>query len=181
MARLNQLEDERLAELMKRIAELQNKGWDNLSNDEKFELFRLQKEAILIQLDKLKRKKPPLSKEDLQRLKDLEDEYRRIEYEELLLKQKLGMNLTDAEKKRLQELTDFFNEEERKRELAELEELRRKLLAGEITEDELRRLRELEEKYGLEHIKNPFEEQIQLNEEFDDNMEDDLMNSRITE
>lgn len=91
------------------------------------------------------------------------------------------MNLTDAEKKRLQELTDFFNEEERKRELAELEELRRKLLAGEITEDELRRLRELEEKYGLEHIKNPFEEQIQLNEEFDDNMEDDLMNSRITE
>lgn len=65
--------------------------------------------------------------------------------------------------------------------MAELEELRRKLLSGEITDEELKRLRELEDKYGLEHIKNPFEEQIQLNEEFDDNMEDDLMNSRITD
>lgn len=61
---------------------------------------------------------------------------------------------------------------------------------GDITEDELRRLRELEEKYGLEPAENPFDQQMQLNEEFDDNMQDgeqeeqlqdDSMQSRITD
>lgn len=63
--RLWQLEEERLAELQKRIAELEKKGWDNLANNEKFELLGLQKEVLNIELDRILRKKKPLSDEDL--------------------------------------------------------------------------------------------------------------------
>lgn len=152
--------------MMKRIAELEKKGWDNLSNDEKFELLGLKKSCLNIELDRLNRKKPPLSEEDLLRIKEIGEELKRLELEELLLKEKLGL-LTDAEKLRLQQLRDYFDQLERDKELSELEELRKKLLAGTITEEELRRLRELEGKYGLEPISNPFEQQIKMNDEFD--------------
>lgn len=89
------------------------------------------------------------------------------------MKQQLGL-LTDADKLRLKELQDYFDNKLRLKELDELEELRKKLLAGTITEDELRRLRELEGKYGLEPIENPFDQQKQLNEVFEDNMQDDV-------
>lgn len=73
---------------------------------------------------------------------------------------------------------------EKDKELSELEALRKKLLDGTITEEELRRLRELEAKYGLDPIANPFEQQMKLNDEFDQNMQDDeedIMHSRITD
>lgn len=47
--------------MMKRIKELEDKGWDKLSNDEKFELLGLKKGCLNIELDRLNRKKPPLS------------------------------------------------------------------------------------------------------------------------
>lgn len=70
------------------------------------------------------------------------------------------------------------------RELAELEALRQKLLnGGKLTDEEIARLRELQLKYGIEPDENMFGQQVQLNEEFDDNMQDDdeLMHSRITD
>jgi hypothetical protein len=75
------------------------------------------------------------------------------------------------------------------KELDELEELRKKLMDGTITEEELRRLRELEAKFGLEEMKDPFEEQKKMNQQFEENMfeqeeavgEGDFMHSRITD
>lgn len=49
-------------------------------------------------------------------------------------------------------------------ELSEIEELRRKLANGEITEEELRRLRELEDKHGLEHAKDPNDNEDEVNQ-----------------
>lgn len=83
--------------MIKRIKELEEKGWDKLSNDEKFELLGLKKSCLNIELDRLNRKKPPLSEEDLLRIEEIEDELKRLELEELLLKEQLGM-LTDLEK-----------------------------------------------------------------------------------
>jgi len=75
--------------------------------------------------------------------------------------------LSEDELKRLEELI-------RLKELAELEALLKKLRDGTISEEELRRLRELENKFGLEPEKNPFEEQIDKNEKFEDIMDNEL-------
>lgn len=135
---------------MKRIGELEEIGWDNLENKEKFELINCKKECLHIELARIHRKKPPLSEEDVLRIREIEDELRELELQELLLKQQLGL-LSEEELRRLEELI-------RLKDLAELEALLKKLRDGTISEEELRRLRELEAKLGLEPEKNPFEE-----------------------
>lgn len=74
------------------------------------------------------------------------------ELDELRRKMKNG-TLTEEERRRLEELENYFNNKK----LSELEELRRKLRDGTITEEERKRLQELEE-----WEKNFFEEQDQL-------------------
>jgi hypothetical protein len=110
--RLWQLEEEQLAKMNLRIKELESKGWDNLSTEEKFELLGLKKSCLNIELDRLHRKKPPLSEEDLLRIDQIEEELRRLELQELMLKEKLGL-LTDAERSRLNQLKDFYASKER--------------------------------------------------------------------
>ena len=101
-----------------------------------------------------------------------------LEYEELQLKQRLAI-ITDDELKRLLELERIFDFEE-------IERLRKKMLEGDITDDELKRLRFLETKYGLEHMKNPFErdmnEENMFSEEEANFMEESFSHhSRITD
>lgn len=55
----------------------------------------------------MKRKNPPLSEADLARLKELEENIDRLEYESLLLRKKLGL-LTDEEEDRMRELEARF-------------------------------------------------------------------------
>jgi hypothetical protein len=55
----------------------------------------------------LKRKNPPLSEADLTRLKELEENIDRLEYESLLLRKKLGL-MTDDEEDRMRELEARF-------------------------------------------------------------------------
>ena len=60
----------------KRIKELETKGWDNLATEEKFELLGLKKGVLHIELDRINRKKPPLSEEDQLRIGEIEEELR---------------------------------------------------------------------------------------------------------
>lgn len=87
--------------------------------------------------------------------------------------------ITDDELKRLLELERFFDMEE-------IEKLRKKMLEGNITDEELKRLRFLESKYGLEHMKNPFERDMNEENMFDEEEanfmeESDSHHSRITD
>lgn len=49
-------------------------------------MLHLQREMARLELEQLRRKNPPLSEEDMQRMRDLEDELDRLEYEMLLQK-----------------------------------------------------------------------------------------------
>jgi hypothetical protein len=69
LRKLEELENQRLKFLNSRISDLMKKGWDNLTDVEKLELLKLQQEVLNIELDQLKRKNPPLSEEDLLRMK----------------------------------------------------------------------------------------------------------------
>ena len=57
----------------------------------------------MIELSQLKRKNPPLSEEDLKRMKELEEEFERLEMKELQLKKDLG-KISEEELERLREL-----------------------------------------------------------------------------
>lgn len=46
-------------------------GWENLTNEEKFELLSLKKGCLNIEIDRINRKNPPLSEEDLLRIKEI--------------------------------------------------------------------------------------------------------------
>lgn len=63
LALLEQLENDRLMQLEKLIAQMMSKGYANLSDLEKLELIDYKKERCHILIDQIKRKKS-ISKED---------------------------------------------------------------------------------------------------------------------
>lgn len=113
-----------------------------------------QRASILLR--QLRRKKN-LTDEEREMMKKLERELLELEYQELQLKEKLGI-ITDIEKTRLNELEKMFDFEE-------IDYLRKLMIEGKITEDQLKRLRFLEKKWGLEHMKNPWEKVEEENHE----------------
>lgn len=102
-------------------------------------------------LDQLYRKKNK-SEADFLKIKELEDELKRLKLEELRLKRKMGI-LTKEEE-------DLLNQLEKELEMMEIEALLKKMREGTISEEELARLRQLLEKYGMMDL---FEDQRNLN------------------
>ena len=114
-------------------------------------------------------------------MKRLERQLLELEFQELQLKEKMGI-ITEDEKKRYHELDRMFDFEE-------IDALRQIMLKGLITEEQLTRLRFLEKKWGLEHMKNPFEvveeenhdEENMFSEEEPQFMEEDSRHSGISD
>lgn len=75
------------------------KGYNNLTDEEKLTLIGYQKEKCHIQLDQENRKKPR-TKDNEMRIDELKEELKRLELEELKLRQKL-FGLSDEELDRL--------------------------------------------------------------------------------
>lgn len=106
MRKLKELESYKHKRLVRQIEDLLALGED-ISDEDKLKLLHLQRELLKLELEQLKRKNPPLSEADLARLKELEENIDRLEYESLLLRKKLGL-LTDVEEDRMRELEARF-------------------------------------------------------------------------
>lgn len=74
------------------LGKLNAKGVDNLTDHEMLDKLMLEQEKCQIHCNKLRRiDKDDMTDENIKQINDYEDEIERLEYEILLLKQKLGM------------------------------------------------------------------------------------------
>lgn len=138
LALLEKLENMRIAELTRLIAEI--KKQEKLENKDLLKINLYEQEKVSILLDQLNRKKNK-TEEDYLQIKEMQYELRRLKLEELRLKRKMGI-LTKEEE-------ELLNQIEREEDMIEIEELLRRMREGTLTEEEERRLKELLEKYGM--------------------------------
>lgn len=174
------LESWRLNELKTVNESLTKNGFESLSDNDKLTVVMNKRQIASIHLRQLRRKKN-LTDQERELMKRLERQLLELEFQELQLKEKMGI-ITEDEKKRYHELDKMFDFEE-------IDALREIMLKGLITEEQLTRLRFLEKKWGLEHMKNPFEvveeenhdEENMFSEEEPQFMEEDSRHSGISD
>ena len=105
---LERREDMRLVQIEKDMALIKEKGEDNMTDMDRLNMLILEKEKCEILCAKLRRiPKDEMTDHDIELIHKFEDEIDRLEYEILLMKQKLGL-LTEEEAQKLRELETKF-------------------------------------------------------------------------